>query len=43
MLLENGANPNEKTDYGNTALKCARRSNNTQVIELLKAAGAFDE
>ena len=40
LLLEKGANPNSKTTYGDTALKLAKKKGSTEVIDMLKQAGA---
>jgi hypothetical protein len=39
ILLENGANPNQKDAVGNTALHLAACTNNIEVITLLLTAG----
>jgi ankyrin repeat protein len=40
VLLEAKANPNGKTDTGRTALQWATAAGNSEIVELLKRAGA---
>jgi ankyrin repeat protein len=40
LLLEKGANVSVKANSGKTALAMATESNQTNIVEMLKAAGA---
>jgi len=40
VLLDAGADVNEKTDNGRSALLIAEEEGHTEIVELLKAAGA---
>ncbi|MCZ7564295.1 MAG: ankyrin repeat domain-containing protein [Burkholderiales bacterium] len=40
LLLNSGADPNLETDTGRTALQWAQATENAEIAELLKAAGA---